>query len=189
MRGLLPAQSHTAGLKQHRDLSVTLRAQNSLGTAASRRGVTSSAGAAPRTLGSPDAGGEEPVVGSSGGHDDLIHPGENGPPVTSSQRPLPGNAGPTPPSISPVFSPSRLPFFPTLLLILLLSLCSPPSSSSSSFLLSPSNSLIFILPLSPHLTVFPRLLIPVFLTMSWSTLQNLNPGSSACPVRACFLTC
>lgn len=108
----------------------------------------SSSCAVPRARGTPGAG-EEPVVGSWGGHDDLIHLGEAGRPLTSSQYPLPSNAERLAPPQLPRFwialrVPSLLPVFPSSFCALL------PLSFPHLALFS-------------HLTIFLRLLFSAFL--------------------------
>lgn len=123
-------------------LSVTPRAQHSLGTEVSWRGSVVIVLRRPAGQRHFDTS-KEPVVGSWGGHDDLIHLGETGRSLTSSQRPLPSNAEPpAPPQLLRFWvaccplplSPASVPFF----------LLAP--SSSSSFFIPPSSliSLYFL---------------------------------------------
>ena len=78
-------------------------------------------------------------MGSWGGHDDLIHLGEAGRPLTASQRLLPSNAEPV--------APPQLPRFWVALPFFLL----PAFASSCSFLLLSPSSLIFP---SSHISLY-----------------------------------
>lgn len=144
MRSLLRTQYSRKSETSLR-LSVTPKAQHSLGSEVSWRvsDVIVLRRPAPLARGTPDAG-EEPVVGSWGGHDDLIHLGEAGQPLTSSQRPLPSNAEPVAPPQLPrfwVLSPS--PFSCQRSLLPLAPSSSSPLLPSSSPLLT-SHSLYFL---------------------------------------------